>query len=130
MAEKKVQCPKCGNIITTTGNPGEVVRLTCPSCGTEGKVTFIKPISKGDAAIEVFNLKKVYGDLVAVNDISFAVRKGEVFGFLGPSGAGKSTTQKIIIGVLKGYEGQVTVLDKELRDQKSGYYNMRMNYLS
>ena len=47
---------------------------------------------EAENAIEVEKLTKRYGDLLAVNDISFAVRKGEVFAFLGPNGAGKTTT--------------------------------------
>jgi len=47
-------------------------------------------------AIEVENLTKRYGDLLAVKGISFTVRKGEVFAFLGPNGAGKTTTVEII----------------------------------
>ncbi|MBN1649319.1 MAG: ABC transporter ATP-binding protein [Spirochaetales bacterium] len=46
----------------------------------------------------------------AVDGISFEVKKGEVFGFLGPNGAGKSTTQKILIGLLKGFAGKVSIL--------------------
>ncbi len=52
----------------------------------------------------------------------FKIEQGEIFGFLGPSGAGKSTTQKIIIGVLKQYSGQVQVFGKELRNQRNDYY--------
>lgn len=54
--------------------------------------------------------------------LSFEIERGEIFGFLGPSGAGKSTTQKILIGALRGYKGNVTVLGKELRSTKSDYY--------
>ena len=49
----------------------------------------------------------------AVADLDFTVEHGEIFGFLGPSGAGKSTTQKILIGLLKGYEGKISVLGKD-----------------
>ena len=52
----------------------------------------------------------------------FSVEPGEIFGFLGPSGAGKSTTQKILIGLLKDYQGQVKVFGKDLKDWKSDYY--------
>ncbi len=58
----------------------------------------------------------------ALHDLSFTIGRGEVFGFLGPSGAGKSTTQKILIGLLKGYSGSVDVLGKSLSAWKSDYY--------
>ena len=54
-------------------------------------------------------------DKEAIHGLNFEVEKGEIFGFLGPSGAGKSTTQKILIRLLQGFEGQVSVLDKDLR---------------
>jgi fluoroquinolone transport system ATP-binding protein len=54
--------------------------------------------------------------------IDFEIGRGEIFGFLGPSGAGKSTTQKILIGVLKGYAGSVKVLGQELRDIGPDFY--------
>ena len=52
------------------------------------------------ALIEVQSLKKRFGSVVAVDDISFSVERGEVLGFLGPNGAGKSTSMKVIAGVL------------------------------
>ncbi|MEQ8673224.1 MAG: ABC transporter ATP-binding protein [Aggregatilineales bacterium] len=58
----------------------------------------------------------------ALRDINFKVERGEIFGFLGPSGAGKSTTQKILIGLLRGYEGQVSVLGRELTAWGAAYY--------
>ena len=54
--------------------------------------------------------------------LDFAVNQGEIFGFLGPSGAGKSTTQKIIIGLLKEYEGSVSVMGKEIKQWNNDYY--------
>ena len=59
--------------------------------------------------IEIEKLSKRYRDLVAVNDISFNVAKGEIVGFLGPNGAGKSTTMKIITGFLPASGGSVKV---------------------
>jgi ABC-2 type transport system ATP-binding protein len=50
-------------------------------------------------AIEVSSLKKAYGSLIAVDGISFAVEKGEVFSLLGPNGAGKTTTIEILEGL-------------------------------
>jgi fluoroquinolone transport system ATP-binding protein len=58
----------------------------------------------------------------AIRDLSFNIERGEIFGFLGPSGAGKSTTQKILIGLLKDYRGNVTVLGKDLNAWNSDYY--------
>jgi ABC-2 type transport system ATP-binding protein len=62
------------------------------------------------AAIQVERLLKVYGEVKAVDGISFTVEKGEVFGFLGPNGAGKTTTIEIIEGYRMPDEGQVVVL--------------------
>ena len=59
--------------------------------------------------IEIEKLSKRYRDLVAVDDISFNVAKGEIVGFLGPNGAGKSTTMKIITGFLPASSGSVKV---------------------
>ena len=59
--------------------------------------------------IEIDKLSKRYRDLIAVNEISFKVAKGEIVGFLGPNGAGKSTTMKIITGFLPASSGSVKV---------------------
>jgi fluoroquinolone transport system ATP-binding protein len=58
----------------------------------------------------------------AVRGLTFAVGKGEIFGFLGPSGAGKSTTQNVLIRLLDGYEGSVAVLGRDLRAWDRSYY--------
>jgi ABC-2 type transport system ATP-binding protein len=52
------------------------------------------------AAVSIENLVKSFGDLVAVNDVSFEVREGEIYGILGPNGAGKTTTIKCLMGLL------------------------------
>lgn len=66
--------------------------------------------------IEVHNLTFAYPktERPAIREMDFRVRPGEVFGFLGPSGSGKSTTQKILIGLLKGYSGRVDLFGKPL----------------
>jgi ABC-2 type transport system ATP-binding protein len=48
------------------------------------------------AAITVINLRKEFGDIVAVDNVSFSVKEGSVFGYLGPNGAGKTTTLRMI----------------------------------
>ena len=69
--------------------------------------------------IEVKNLTKKYGDTVAVDNLSFRVEKGEIYGFLGPNGAGKSTTMNIITGYLAATEGEVLIDGYDiLRDAK------------
>ncbi|QQE75376.1 ATP-binding cassette domain-containing protein [Brevibacillus composti] len=57
-----------------------------------------------------------------LRDISFSIGSGEIFGFLGPSGAGKSTLQKILIGMLRQYEGEAIVLGEEIRQTRSDFY--------
>ena len=59
--------------------------------------------------IEVRNLTKVYGRKKAVDDLSFTIEDGEIFGFLGPNGAGKSTTMNIITGCLSATEGTIVI---------------------
>ena len=59
--------------------------------------------------IEVKNVTKKYGSFVAVNDISFNIKDGEVVGFLGPNGAGKTTTMNVITGYIEQTEGNVIV---------------------
>jgi len=114
MAQKKVKCPKCGNIISVYGNPGETVKLICPSCRISGKVLFEKSSLTKEIAIEVSNLKKVYGDLVAVNNISFMVEKGEIFAFLGPNGAGKTTTVEMIESIRQPTSGKIKILGRDI----------------
>lgn len=74
--------------------------------------------------ITVENLTFTYTGAAApaVKGLKFSVESGEVFGFLGPSGAGKSTTQKILNGLLKGYQGHIQVLGQTLNTWNSDYY--------
>lgn len=64
--------------------------------------------------VEVKNLVKQYGDIKAVNNVSFTVNDGEILGFLGPNGAGKSTTMNIITGYISSTRGTVTINDAEI----------------
>lgn len=61
------------------------------------------------ALIEVKNLVKKYGNILAVDDLTFRVEKGEVIGLLGPNGAGKSTTMNMMTGYISSTEGTVTI---------------------
>lgn len=60
-------------------------------------------------SIETRSLTKSFGDVLAVNDISFSVKQGEIFGFLGPNGAGKSTTMMILTSLLKPTSGHALI---------------------
>jgi ABC-2 type transport system ATP-binding protein len=61
-------------------------------------------------AIEVKGLTKRYGEILAVDHISFEVKKGELFGFLGPNGAGKTTSIRMLIGVIRKDDGEASVM--------------------
>jgi ABC-2 type transport system ATP-binding protein len=67
--------------------------------------------------IETFNLVKRFGTKTAVDDISFSVNAGEIFGFLGPNGAGKTTTIKMIVGLLQPSAGSVRVSGYDIQAQ-------------
>ena len=67
--------------------------------------------------IEVQNLTKVYGGKTAVEDVSFKIRNGRIYGLLGPNGAGKSTTMNIIAGCLSPTEGTVLINGYDVCDQ-------------
>lgn len=73
--------------------------------------------------IEVKNVRKYYGDVRGVENLSFEVEEGEIYGFLGPNGAGKTTTVKILVKIIKDYTGEVKVFGKDLREWGKDYYN-------
>ncbi len=119
---KKVKCPQCGNILDIEGKPGEKVQITCDLCHLKGMFTFpfekeSQPSTDTDAVvIDVKSLIKTYGNVVAVNDISFSVKKGEIFGFLGPNGAGKTTTIRTLLGFIKPNSGSLHILNENIKD--------------
>ena len=68
----------------------------------------------GKVVLQVESIRKEFGGLVAVNDISFTLRAGEIMGLIGPNGAGKSTTFNLITGVLKATSGRVRFMNDRL----------------
>lgn len=62
------------------------------------------------------------GEHPVLKELNFEIEQGEIFGFLGPSGAGKSTTQKIIYKILNGYEGEIAVKGKKLKEWGKEYF--------
>jgi ABC-2 type transport system ATP-binding protein len=82
-----------------------------------------------DYAVQVTNLRRQFGDFVAVNNISFEVEKGEIFGFLGPNGAGKSTTIRMLCGLLLPSGGQGMVAGYDLM-KESEKIKTKIGYMS
>ena len=83
--------------------------------------------------ILINNLKKSFGDIVAVNGVSYSVAKGEMFGLVGPDGAGKTTTIRMLIGLLRPDSGNAEVLGYNIQTQKNkikdeiGYLSQRFS---
>ena len=114
MVKKTLMCPKCKNKIVLEANPGEKTYITCSNCNTKGM--FIFPEGKSEIkttdnsfAIEVRSLTKSFNNFKAVDDVSFNVRTGEIFGFLGPNGAGKTTTIKAILDLIHANSGEIKI---------------------
>jgi ABC-2 type transport system ATP-binding protein len=84
-------------------------------------------------SVVVRNLTKRFGDFVAVDDVSFEARHGEIFGFLGPNGSGKSTTIRILCGLLRPSSGRATVAgidvarNPEAVRQQIGYMSQKFS---
>lgn len=68
--------------------------------------------------LEVQHLSKVFGTVKAVQDVSFTVYKGDIYGFLGPNGSGKSTTIRMVLNLIKPDGGEVLLFGKRLRDDR------------
>ena len=86
-------------------------------------------VATSDIAVQCQNLTRKFGALVATDDVSFDVRKGEIFGLLGPKGAGKSTTFKMLCGLLKPTSGQARVVGHDLRTAASAA-KLKLGYMA
>ena len=73
----------------------------------------------GEVVLDVRNARKEFGGLVAVNDVSFQVKAGEILGLIGPNGAGKSTTFNLVTGVLPATRGEVVLLGRRIETLRS-----------
>lgn len=80
-------------------------------------------------AVVVRHLSKRFGDFTAVDDVSFTVREGEIFGFLGPNGAGKTTTIKMLTGLVRPSGGEATVAGIDATSH-SDVLKQRVGYMS
>jgi ABC-2 type transport system ATP-binding protein/Cu-processing system ATP-binding protein len=114
MTTQLVKCPVCKNTFTISGKPDEKIVTTCPQCNQKG--IFLMADEKGEklietnsTTIEVKDLTKSYNHFTAVNNVSFMVKKGEIFGFLGPNGAGKTTTIKAMLDLIHTDTGMIKI---------------------
>jgi len=85
------------------------------------------------AAVEVEHLTKRYGALTVVDDVSFAIERGEFIGLLGPNGAGKSTTIHMLLGLISPDRGEIRILSRDLpvdRQQILGKVNFTAPYVA
>ena len=78
-----------------------------------------KTIRNEEIVVQTKDLKKAFGDFVAVKGLTFEVRRGEIFGLLGPNGAGKSTTFRMLCGLLTVSAGEISVAGHDLRHSPS-----------
>lgn len=90
------------------------MRLTCPSCGLLGKVTFEQTFERSIKIIEISRLTKTFGKFTAVDGLNLTIHKGEIFGLLGPNGSGKTTAIKILCDLLRPSSGTVKVFGRAL----------------
>ncbi|MEM0492684.1 MAG: ABC transporter ATP-binding protein [Candidatus Thermoplasmatota archaeon] len=120
MLTKKIKCPSCSYTTIVNGEPGDILSVTCDRCGRTGLFRFpsVDDIDTSQPGmIEVKHLVKRYGSKTVVNDVTFSVRRGEIFGFLGPNGAGKTTTIKAILGLIRIQSGDITVNGFDMRSE-------------
>ncbi|SHK21355.1 ribosome-dependent ATPase [Roseomonas rosea] len=98
--------------------------------GHEPLVIPPRPVADGeDAAIEAEHLSMRFGDFTAVDDVSFRIGRGEIFGFLGSNGCGKTTTMKMLTGLLAASEGKARLFGREV-DATDMEVRRRVGYMS
>ncbi|MCX6670514.1 MAG: ATP-binding cassette domain-containing protein [Euryarchaeota archaeon] len=126
------KCPRCGTIGGYIGKPGERLIVTCAACNSKGRITIpgaTEPRLMNGNAIEITHLRKLFGDFPAVDDVSFAVKKGEIFGLLGPNGAGKSTIIRMLCTLTRPTNGTATVAGYDIVKQ-AGKVRQHIGFVS
>ncbi|MFN0280164.1 MAG: ABC transporter ATP-binding protein [Pyrinomonadaceae bacterium] len=86
-------------------------------------------MSEKNVTLRVENVTKRFGDFIAVEDLSFDVRAGRVFGFLGPNGAGKTTTIRMIVGITAPDEGKILFKDKGEKIKDKGKTDQDLSFI-
>ena len=133
-----------GGKVLATGTPAELLARTDSGSLEEAFIALlpqeitrdhqpvvIPPLNgdDGDIAIEAKDLTMRFGDFVAVDHVSFRIRRGEIFGFLGSNGCGKSTTMKMLTGLLPASEGRAWLFGNEI-DPHDMDTRRRVGYMS
>ncbi len=72
--------------------------------------------------VRSLNFRYPKGDTPTLRNLNFNIQAGEIFGFLGPSGSGKSTTQKLLIGLLRNFDGEIQILGKNATEWRHDFY--------
>jgi len=119
MISKKFICPQCKAQVSCQGNPGDHLLVECANCGQKGTLVFHTKkldVKRTGNSIEVKNLTKYYGKIRGIEDLTFSVKAGEIFGFLGPNGAGKTTTIRTLLGYLKPTGGKAYIFGRSIED--------------
>ena len=75
-------------------------------------------MNSSENIIEISSLTKRFKEVLAVDELSFTVKRGDVFGFLGPNGAGKSTTIRMLLSLISQSSGRIKVFDKSLSEHR------------
>src|SRR5450756_2865566 len=78
--------------------------------------------------VSLRGVSKNYYTFIALNNVSFSIKKGEIFGYIGPNGAGKTTTMKILIGLITDFQGEVLIGDYRVPKQKNEIHKL-LGYL-
>ena len=130
--------------VLATGTPAQLLERTAsssletafvallPESRKRGHAPVVIPplqADEQDIAIEAQNLTLRFGDFTAVKDVSFRIRRGEIFGFLGSNGCGKTTTMKMLTGLLPASEGQAWLFGAEV-SPKDIETRRRVGYMS
>ena len=97
--------------------------------GSDAVAAFFEEKGTGRVSVEARHLTKRFGSFTAVDDVSFSIERGEIFGLLGPNGAGKSTTFKMMCGLLTPTEGECAVSGLDLRTAP-GAARARLGYMA
>lgn len=131
--KKDVRCPKCMSILSVTGSPGDVLKITCPTCGKLGKVTF----RLTEYIIEAENIHKIYStgkiQVHALRGVNLKIKRGEMVTLMGVSGCGKTTLLNCLSGLDEVTSGVIKIEGRELNkmtdDEKTQYRAIKMGFI-